>query len=499
MSTTRLGTSPGNAGTSPTGTPTANEAIISTTRSNIKRPDPAKLPNVGVTVTGPGGGMQLQSDADGVTPLGKLPVGTTRVEFNGEKVAETLRSIGGSTPSNPGVPAGIRCRGCFVIPIIMLKADGEPVVSIWNGDALPNKLQALLRIGRDGNLMDVDWGSGPQPVQPLTKVGVGTLSMTGSDGPVPVSPALLKMLQDRANKMTPGLVEANNILMDVSATLLGTSPGNAGTSPTGTPTANEAIINTTRSNIKKPPAMLPDVGVTATGPNGTQQLRSDGQGWTRFGKLPIGNTVIEFNGADLASALKTTGAPLTPTAQQNHIELLVVIAIIAIKTDGTPVVFTGSVPGSAVKTLKADLRIGRDGNAMAVDWGNGPQLPQVLPRTGAASLTVPGPNGPIPLDPAFVKSLQDRAVGSAPGLVESNTLLQEVSTTKTGPLHRAMPGRPPRARRRPMKRSSTRPAPNIKKPPAMLPDVGRDGRRGRMARSSCAATARAGRGWASCR
>lgn len=176
------------------------------------------LPNVGITATGPGGVMQLHGDSQGVTPLGRLPVGTTRVEFNGEQVAATLRSIGGPTPSTPGVPAGFRGVPVPVVIIMALKADGGPVVSIRNGDALPNKLQALLRIGRDGNLMDVDWGSGPQPVQALTKVGVGTLSMTGSGGPIPVSPALLKMLQDRASKMTPGLVEANTAIGEISTT-----------------------------------------------------------------------------------------------------------------------------------------------------------------------------------------------------------------------------------------------------------------------------------------
>lgn len=41
-----------------------------------------------------------------------------------------------------------------------------------------------------------------------------------------------------------------------------------------------------------------------------------------------------------------------------------------------PVIFTASVPAKDVKTLKANLRVGRDGNLMDVDWGNGPQAPQ---------------------------------------------------------------------------------------------------------------------------
>ena len=67
---------------------------------------------------------------------------------------------------------------------------------------------------------------------------------------------------------------------------------------------------------------------------------------------------------------------------------------------------------------------------MTVNFGNGPQLPQPLPKTGAATLTVPGPNGAVPLRPALVKSLQDRASKSAPGMVDANSALQEVSTTR---------------------------------------------------------------------
>ena len=170
--------------------------------------------------------------------------------------------------------------------------------------------------------------------------------------------------------------------------------------------------------------------MTATGPGGVLQTRSDGEGWSRLGKLPVGNTVLEFNGADLASALKTTVGPNTPLPQQTLIELLVVIAIIAVKTDGMPVVFTGGVSASALKTLKADLRVGRDGNLMDVNWGNGPQAPQSLTKSGPGTLTVSGPNGSVPLNPAFVKMLQDRANKSAPGLVEANTAMLDVSTTR---------------------------------------------------------------------
>ncbi|WP_422034635.1 hypothetical protein [Reyranella sp.] len=575
------------------GTPTAQEAPISTSRSNKKH---AKLSNVGVTARGPGGVIQARSDGEGWTRFGKLPIGNTVLEFNGADLASALTVTGTSTTtltaSNTGIVIGV---------IATIKTDGTPVVFTGSVPANDVKtLKANLRVGRDGNLMDVDWGNGPQLPQPLPRTGAATLTVPGPNGPIPLDPALVTALQVNAGKSAPGMVDANTAMGEVSTTRLGTSgnptgpdkpipnnqnnpipgidvvvqkkpagnaltqttggdgtstlgvltPGthsvtldprklldvrlpsasgsepaqpagvliallipavqklgqapqpttvehsiprsvlanatnlqiqiivpegggspkvdwgdgspqtdvgrdgvpapsavrvsadvstirvqalslpNTGPGGPGTPTANEAPINTSRSNIKRPSVMLPNVGVTASGPGGVTQARSDGEGWTRFGKLPIGNTIIEFSGADLGSALKTSGAPTAPTPQQNNIELLIVITIIAIKTDGTPIVFTGSVPASAVKTVKADLRVGRDGNAMTVDFGNGPQLPQILPRTGPATLTVPGSKGPYTLEPLLVSSLQANAGKSAPGMVDANSALQEVSTTR---------------------------------------------------------------------
>lgn len=388
VSTTRLGTSPGN----PAGPGKPNPNYINN-----------QIPGVDIIVEkNPGGRATTQTtNSDGTSTLGVLTPGTHSLKLDTKKLLDARTP--GPSGSEPAQPAGILIS--LLIPAVAKLGQAPQPTTVEHSfprSVLANarELRIDIVVPEGGGSPKVSWGDG----SPQTDVV--------RDG-VPVSSAL----RVSADVST---IRVENYLSSPQ-----TGPGGP-----GTPTANEAAIVTTRSNIKRPAVKLPDVGVTATGPNGTQQMRSDGEGWTRLGKLPVGNTVIEFRGTDLASAMKKTGAPLTPTPQQNHIELLVVIAIIAIKTDGTPVAFTGSVPASAVKSLKADLRIGRDGNAMEANWGNGQQLPQILPRTGAASLTVPGPNGPIPLDPALVKSLQDRAVGSAPGLVESNSALQEVSTTR---------------------------------------------------------------------
>jgi|GEM_PF-1580864 len=407
--------------TGPGGTaqPTANEAPINTTRSNIKRPsleiaagEPDKtspnytnkpIPGVDIIVEkNPGGkAAQQATNSDGTSTLGVLTPGTHSLKLDTNKLLDVRTP--GPSGGEPAQPAGILIG--LLLPAVQKLGEAPQPTTVEHAFprsflANAKELRIDIVVPDGGGSPKVNWGDG----SPTTDVG--------RDG-VPVSSAL-------------------RVSADVSTIRVQNYLSSPQTGPGGpaTPTANEAAISTSRSNIKRPSVMLPDVGVTTTGPGGVMQVRSDGGGWTRLGKLAVGNTMIEFSGTDLASALKKTGTPLTPTPQQNHIELLVVIAIIAIKTDGTPVAFTGSVPASAVKSLKADLRIGRDGNAMEANWGNGQQLPQILPRTGAASLTVPGPNGPIPLDPEFVKSLQDRAVGSAPGLVESSSALQEVSTTR---------------------------------------------------------------------
>lgn len=384
------------------------------------------LRGVGVSQRGPGVQRQVTSDSNGVVSLAKLGPGRHELTID-------PKSLGTGTQAGPQPVALVG----LLLPAVQKVRDGERryrtvILKPVNGQT---PLQVRIDVDASGQVSTVDPGTG-------IGVNVATGDVNG-DGR-----ADIKLFEDLAKRNTSGetrlvfvtpvpgstvaaLAEANNILMDVSTTRLGTSPGNPGAGDK--PTANEAAIVTSRSNIKRPSVVLPDIGVTATGPGGVLQARSDGGGWTRLGKLPVGNTVIEFSGADLASALRKTGTPTAPTAQQLEGQGstgIIIGVVAAVRTDGTVAVFTGAVPASSVKSLKADLRIGRDGNAMEANWGNGQQLPQILPRTGAASLTVPGPNGPIPLDPAMVKSLQDRAAGSAPGLVDANNILMDVSTTR---------------------------------------------------------------------
>ncbi|NQW54148.1 MAG: hypothetical protein HQ465_23200, partial [Rhodospirillales bacterium] len=325
-----------------------------------------------------------------------------------------------------------------VIAIIAVKTDGTPVVFTGSVRASDVKtLKADLRIGRDGNAMAVDWGNGPQPPQVLPRTGTATLTVPGPNGPIPLDPALVTALQVNARNSAPGMVDANTALQEVSATQLGSSQGNAGSGGPGTPTAQEQTISTSRSNIKQGShglAIIPNVGGTATGPGGVMKVRSDSGGWTRFGKLSIGNTVIEFNGADLASALKASVGPNTPIPQKTLIELLVVIAIIAVNTDGTPVVFTRSVRASDVKTVTADLRIGRNSNAMTVDWGNGPQLPQVLPLNGGTISGTLGGAGAYSnsttVNEGTLQALQGIARQAKPGEVFAFSGLQEADTPR---------------------------------------------------------------------
>lgn len=390
VSTTRLGTSPGN--------PAGPEKPQ---RNYSNQP----IPGIDVVrqKTPAGNAITQTTGGDGTSTLGVLTPGTHSVMLDTKKLLD-VRLPGGSG-SEPAQPAGILIG--LLLPAVQ-KAGEAPqptmVERTFPRSLLANAraLQIEVVIPDGGGSPKVNWGDG----SPTTDVG--------RDGVPAPSELRLRISADVSTIRVQSL-----------------SIPQTGSGGPGTPTANEAPINTSRSNIKKPSVKLPDVGVTATGPDGTRQMRSDGEGWTRLGKLPVGNTVIEFSGADLASALKKTAEPTIPTAQQVWGSTGIIIGVVAaVRIDGTVAVFTGSVPASDVKSLKADLRIGRDGNAMEANWGNGQQLPQILPRTGTASLTVPGPDGPIPLDPAMVKSLQDRAAGSAPGLVDANNILMDVSTTR---------------------------------------------------------------------
>jgi len=343
------------------------------------------LPGIGVTIWSAGGQRQVASDSNGVVSLGRLSQGRHELSVN-------TRTLGTGTGNQPAVLA-------LLLPAVQSVREGgrryDTVV------VTPVNDQPTLRIKVDvdakGQVSSVDWGNGLG-----VRVAVGDVTGDGR--------ADLKVFGDLAQRNTSG--ETKLVFVAPKADIVtGAGPGGGPNVRTGTD-----------AGFADGHAKLPNIGVTTTGPGGVMQVRSDGEGRFRLGKLPIGNTIVEFNGGDMASALRTTVGPNTPLPQKTLVELMVVVAIVAIKIDGTPVVFTAAVPANAVKTLKANLRVGRDGNLMDVDWGNGPQGPQSLPKSGAAMLTVPGPNGPIPLNPGLVKDLQDGANKGAPGEVQGSCL-----------------------------------------------------------------------------
>lgn len=357
------------------------------------------LPGVSVGVRGPGGTRQATSDANGVLSLGPLRQGRYDLSVN-------QKNLGGGNGNQPVAIA-------LLLPAVQSVREGARrfvTVVVTPVDDAPT-LQIKVDVDARGQVSGVNWGNGIG-----IYVAAGDLDGDGR--------ADLKVFEDLAQRNPSGETRLAFAGLGSGTPMVPAPPSRApaATAPVTPPPKPDALTDGLLA--------LRFVGVTATGPGGVLQTQSDGDGWSHLGKLPVGNTIIEFNGADLASALKTTVGPNTPMPQKTLVELLVVSAIVAIKTDGTPVVFTGAVPASAVKTLKADLRVGRDGNVMEVNWGNGPQAPQSLTKIGAGTLTVLGPKGPVPVSPALVKSLQDRANKSAPGLVEANTAMLDVSTTR---------------------------------------------------------------------
>lgn len=168
------------------------------------------------------------------------------------------------------------------------------------------------------------------------------------------------------------------------------------------------------------------------------RLHGDAQGVAPLGRLPVGNTLVEFNRADLVHAIRSAVGPGSPEPQKTLIEQLVVIAIIAIKTDGVPVAVIGTLPaGTLPQKITANLRVGPDGNLTDVDFGRGPHALQSLRNVDNGQLVgdlLGGPagnSGRTTLNQGTLKALQDRASKMTPGLVEANSYLQG-STNSSG-------------------------------------------------------------------
>lgn len=273
-----------------------------------------------------------------------------------------------------GKVAGGTGQPQLLIGLLLPAVQGARETVVARTIPFPATRQLHLKLGvmMDGRVSSIDWGEGKQAVAVADINSDGRADFSGgvrvAAGDV-TGDGYLKAFGDLAKKGAPGETRIGFFVPS--------SGGDATPAKKDEPTVYGQTITFT--------ATVSKVGLTATGPGGVFQLSTNEQGVARLGKLGMGNTTLDVNGADLASALKTAGGPAKPARQETLIELLVVIAIVAIKTDGQPVVFTGSLPANALpKSLKANLRVGRDGNLMDVDWGNGPQQPQGLAVIGGA-------------------------------------------------------------------------------------------------------------------
>ena len=208
VSTTRLGTSPGNPGGP--GKPNPN---------HINNP----IPGVDIIVEkNPSGGAARQTTGgDGTTTLGVLTPGTHSVRLDTKKLLDVRTP--GPSGSEPVQPAGILIA--LLIPAVAKLGEAPQPTTVehtFPRSVLANakELRIDIVVPDGGGSPKVNWGDG----SPTTDVG--------RDG-VPVSSAL----RVSADVST---IRVQNYLSSPQ-----TGPGGP-----GTPTANEAAINTTRSNIK---------------------------------------------------------------------------------------------------------------------------------------------------------------------------------------------------------------------------------------------------------
>ena len=374
----------------------ADQANAGTLTSYLRIPDTQltpgtlrsteRIPGVDVIVKkNPGGNsLQLKTDGKGNASLGKLMRGASYdIVISGKDLEPALdRIASGKTGGGTAQPQKI-----IGVLVALLLPAVQKVGTIPSGPysrvfARGSKDQAIhlsLALAKDGTAT-INWGDGGGNV-PLGNIKDGTalsISFTAPGNPTDVT---------------------NSSTQDIPQTRIGSLAG------TGTVTNSSAARG------------IANVGVTARGHGGTFQGLTDRQGSTWLPKLPIGNTVFDFNAKHIASSLTTAVTPTHPTPQQEY-EFLVVIFILTgwLPTDEHPVVFASSWPASALpSTLRSDLQVGKDGNAVIVNRGtgtSGPQAPQSLTKIGAGALILSGSNtytGSTTVNSGLAKTVQDVA------------------------------------------------------------------------------------------